>query len=343
MKVDSKKRIAEYRQSVHLTGSWSRKTPPSPLDDRVAGIIGEKILSGIVPEDEGDTDASQGEEVVFYAPLALTHLPLQLVHSIIRRLGYASLPELRAQLGEVMDQALAAPVELLDLLPLETGPPSRALHSPPHQPLYLGTQVTQSVEQQSGDDVVVTAQLHFTGHNQDLFHRHQSVEHAPVIPVRTFLVHLDLLLVLLDLLVVLMDLLVVVLVDLLLVLLDLLVVVLTDLMLVLLNLLLVLLGLPLVLLDLLGVVLVDLLLVLLDLLGVVLLLLLVDLLLVLLDLLVLVLDMLVVVLVEFEPASVPHICLLLCDVMLLIDVLSSDVLLHLLCDVLFYVVLLCDV
>ncbi|CAL8276020.1 unnamed protein product [Arctogadus glacialis] len=31
--------------------------PPSPLDERVAGIIGEKFISGIVCEEEGDTDA----------------------------------------------------------------------------------------------------------------------------------------------------------------------------------------------------------------------------------------------------------------------------------------------
>ncbi|CAL8400347.1 unnamed protein product [Boreogadus saida] len=31
--------------------------PPSPLDERVAGIIGEKFISGIVREEEGDTDA----------------------------------------------------------------------------------------------------------------------------------------------------------------------------------------------------------------------------------------------------------------------------------------------
>ena len=59
MKVDSKKRIAEYRQSVLITGGGSGKPPPSPLDERVAGIIGEKLLSGIVPEDEGDTDAGK--------------------------------------------------------------------------------------------------------------------------------------------------------------------------------------------------------------------------------------------------------------------------------------------
>ncbi|KAK0146571.1 hypothetical protein N1851_014110 [Merluccius polli] len=52
MKVDSKK-------SVLITGGGSGKPPPSPLDERVAGIIGETLLSGIVPEDEGDTDAGE--------------------------------------------------------------------------------------------------------------------------------------------------------------------------------------------------------------------------------------------------------------------------------------------
>ncbi|KAK0147727.1 hypothetical protein N1851_012579 [Merluccius polli] len=59
MKVDSKKRITEYRQSVLITGGGSGKPPPSPLDERVAGIMGETLLSGIVPEDEGDTDAGE--------------------------------------------------------------------------------------------------------------------------------------------------------------------------------------------------------------------------------------------------------------------------------------------
>ncbi|KAK0134620.1 hypothetical protein N1851_029742 [Merluccius polli] len=63
MKVDSKKRIAEYRQSVLITGGGSGKPPPSPLDERVAGIIGEKLLSGIVPEDEGDTDAGERSQM----------------------------------------------------------------------------------------------------------------------------------------------------------------------------------------------------------------------------------------------------------------------------------------
>ena len=41
----------------------------------------------------------QGEEVLIYSPLNVTHLPLQLVHSFLRRLGNASLPEVGARLG----------------------------------------------------------------------------------------------------------------------------------------------------------------------------------------------------------------------------------------------------
>ena len=57
--LNLKNRISEYRHSIHITGSGHGKPPASSLDERVAGIIGEKFISGIVREEEGDTDAGK--------------------------------------------------------------------------------------------------------------------------------------------------------------------------------------------------------------------------------------------------------------------------------------------
>ncbi|KAI3353871.1 hypothetical protein L3Q82_005079 [Scortum barcoo] len=57
IKVDAKKRLASRRQSVCATRR-GRGTPKlTPLDEKLAGIIGESLLSGVVTEVEGDTDA----------------------------------------------------------------------------------------------------------------------------------------------------------------------------------------------------------------------------------------------------------------------------------------------
>ena len=56
--MEAKKRIAAYRHSVRTTGGGQGERQPSQLHQRIAGIIGETLLSGVVPEAEGDTDAA---------------------------------------------------------------------------------------------------------------------------------------------------------------------------------------------------------------------------------------------------------------------------------------------
>jgi hypothetical protein len=71
--LNLKNRISEYRHSIHITGSGHGKPPASSLDERVAGIIGEKLLSGIVSEDEGETTAGKrdGEAVLKPIPFII--------------------------------------------------------------------------------------------------------------------------------------------------------------------------------------------------------------------------------------------------------------------------------
>ncbi|CAM4681829.1 unnamed protein product [Leuciscus chuanchicus] len=57
IKVDAKKRLALHRQSVSATGGGKGTPELTPLDERLAAIIGESLLSGVVTEAEGDTDA----------------------------------------------------------------------------------------------------------------------------------------------------------------------------------------------------------------------------------------------------------------------------------------------
>jgi len=55
IKVEAKKCIALHRQSVCATG-WGKRTPElTPLNEKLAGIIGSSLLSGMVIEVEGDT------------------------------------------------------------------------------------------------------------------------------------------------------------------------------------------------------------------------------------------------------------------------------------------------
>jgi len=57
IKVEAKKRLASHRQSACATGGGKgapELTPP--MDEKLAGIIGESLLSGVVTEAEGDTD-----------------------------------------------------------------------------------------------------------------------------------------------------------------------------------------------------------------------------------------------------------------------------------------------
>ncbi|XP_026113218.1 nuclear apoptosis-inducing factor 1-like [Carassius auratus] len=57
IKVEAKKRLALHRQSVSATGGGKGTPELTPLDERLAAIIGESLLSGVVTEAEGDTDA----------------------------------------------------------------------------------------------------------------------------------------------------------------------------------------------------------------------------------------------------------------------------------------------
>ncbi|XP_062386939.1 t-SNARE domain-containing protein 1-like [Sardina pilchardus] len=61
IKVDAKKRIAAHRQSVRATGGGKGQPELTQLDEKLAGIIGETLLSGIVREEEGDTDVGPHE------------------------------------------------------------------------------------------------------------------------------------------------------------------------------------------------------------------------------------------------------------------------------------------
>lgn len=62
IKVDAKKRIALHRQSVCATGGGKGTPELTPTDEKLAGIIGESLLSGVVTEAEGDTDAPETAE-----------------------------------------------------------------------------------------------------------------------------------------------------------------------------------------------------------------------------------------------------------------------------------------
>ncbi|KAJ8256710.1 hypothetical protein COCON_G00188620 [Conger conger] len=62
IKLDAKKRIAMHRQSVCATGGGEGTPELTPLDERLAGIIGEPLLSGVVTEAEGDTDLQEAPD-----------------------------------------------------------------------------------------------------------------------------------------------------------------------------------------------------------------------------------------------------------------------------------------
>ncbi|KAA0718438.1 hypothetical protein E1301_Tti019304 [Triplophysa tibetana] len=56
LKVGAKKRLASHRQSVCATGGGKGATDLSPMETRMASIIGQTSVCGIVSEREGDTD-----------------------------------------------------------------------------------------------------------------------------------------------------------------------------------------------------------------------------------------------------------------------------------------------
>ena len=58
VKVNAKKRVAAHRRGTSATGGGQTNTELSPLDNRIASIIGDTALSGII--EDGDTDAQAG-------------------------------------------------------------------------------------------------------------------------------------------------------------------------------------------------------------------------------------------------------------------------------------------
>ena len=59
LKVEAKKTIATNRQSVSATGGGKTTSELTPLEARMASIIGEASVWGIVSEMEGDTDMAE--------------------------------------------------------------------------------------------------------------------------------------------------------------------------------------------------------------------------------------------------------------------------------------------
>ncbi|XP_049341019.1 uncharacterized protein LOC125804964 [Astyanax mexicanus] len=56
LKDDAKKQIALHRKKFTATGGGKATPAPSLFHERMASIIGEPLLSGVVSEKEGDTD-----------------------------------------------------------------------------------------------------------------------------------------------------------------------------------------------------------------------------------------------------------------------------------------------
>ena len=61
MKVEVKRRIAAHRRSITATGGGTGGEELTPFDQRVAAIVGDTALSGVVGAHEGDTDHPQGK------------------------------------------------------------------------------------------------------------------------------------------------------------------------------------------------------------------------------------------------------------------------------------------
>ncbi|XP_034564486.1 nuclear apoptosis-inducing factor 1-like [Notolabrus celidotus] len=62
LKVEAKRRIATHRQSVTATGGGTGTPELTPLEDRMASILGVASVCGIVSEREGDTDMAQATD-----------------------------------------------------------------------------------------------------------------------------------------------------------------------------------------------------------------------------------------------------------------------------------------
>lgn len=61
IKLCAKKRVTAYRQETTQTGGGQTTTQLSPMDTRIASIIGDTALCGIIPH--GDTDTLPTEPV----------------------------------------------------------------------------------------------------------------------------------------------------------------------------------------------------------------------------------------------------------------------------------------
>lgn len=62
IKLCAKKRVTAHRQELSHTGGGQATTRLSPMDTRIASIIGDTALSGIIPG--GDTDSLPTEPAV---------------------------------------------------------------------------------------------------------------------------------------------------------------------------------------------------------------------------------------------------------------------------------------
>jgi hypothetical protein len=61
LKVEVKRRVSAHRRSVTATGGGTGVGELSPFDLRVAALIGDTALTGVVGAHEGDADHPQGK------------------------------------------------------------------------------------------------------------------------------------------------------------------------------------------------------------------------------------------------------------------------------------------
>ncbi|KAK0145844.1 t-SNARE domain-containing protein 1 [Merluccius polli] len=59
IKVDVKKKVSAHRRSVGQTGSGAGIGELAPFEQRVAAVVGDLLLFGVVPPAEGDSDLAQ--------------------------------------------------------------------------------------------------------------------------------------------------------------------------------------------------------------------------------------------------------------------------------------------
>ncbi len=70
IKVEVKRRTAAHRQSVAKTGGGKGEEELTLFEQRVAAIVGDTALTGVVGAHVGDSDYSQGKYILF---ICLTH------------------------------------------------------------------------------------------------------------------------------------------------------------------------------------------------------------------------------------------------------------------------------